>query len=384
MKKKLMALLLSGCMLLGILSGCAVNVANMGTANGEDIDVDKFNYYVQVALSQFQSENTDVVSLEDFEAFEKDGKSARDIVIDKAYDMVAQEALVKKLCEENDVTISEEEFNQLDSQVEQYYSMFGMSLDDMAASAGTTKEVLLEMQHNSLYSQRLQEKICPAEEGAEITEDQIKAKFESDYITAAHILFKTVDDSNNSLSDEEKAKKKQQAEDTLAKIRAGAAFEDFLDLNEDTAMNETGFYSFTKGTMVQEFEDAAFALKDGEVSDIVETTYGYHIIKRYDKNAKPEYYEAAKDEIKTALEEERDTPLQEAAQKKYDELIQSKLSEVTIERNESKLKKIDFKDFLKTQEELDKEAAENSSDDSSQSTEDSSTGESTQEDQSSN
>mgnify|MGYP003379888262 CR=1 FL=1 len=57
---------------------------------------------------------------------------------------------------------------------------------------------------------------------------------------------------------------------------------------------------------------------------------------------------------------------------------------MTIERNESKLKKIDFKDFLKTQEELDKEAEENSSDDSTQSTDDSSTESTGQEDQSSN
>ena len=80
-----------------------------------------------------------------------------------------------------------------------------------------------------------------------------------------------------------KAEAKAKAEEALAKINAG---EDFMSVvkeyNDDPGMDfygEDGYY-FTAGYMVKEYEDASFALEEGGVSGLVETTYGYHIIKR--------------------------------------------------------------------------------------------------------
>jgi len=74
---------------------------------------------------------------------------------------------------------------------------------------------------------------------------------------------------------------KAKAEEVLAKVKAG---EDFAALakqySQDTTASAGGDLGFFgKGKMVPEFETAAFALKEGEVSGLVKTVYGYHIIK---------------------------------------------------------------------------------------------------------
>lgn len=95
------------------------------------------------------------------------------------------------------------------------------------------------------------------------------------YICAKHILV---------LSTDENAK--QTAEELHKRAAAGENFDKLIELyGKDPGMtvNKNGYY-FTKGEMVEPFEKAAYELKPGEISGVVETTYGYHIIKRCEFN----------------------------------------------------------------------------------------------------
>ena len=102
-----------------------------------------------------------------------------------------------------------------------------------------------------------------------------------------HILLMTMDPITRSpLSAEQQKAKQKQADDLLKRIRNG---EDFASLakqySEDTASKENGgeLPEFPRGQMVPEFEAAAFSLTNNQVSDIVTSAYGYHIIKLLDK-----------------------------------------------------------------------------------------------------
>lgn len=74
---------------------------------------------------------------------------------------------------------------------------------------------------------------------------------------------------------------RKKAEEALAKIKSGTEFEDLIGsiYNEDVYMVSTPYY-FTRGEYDQVYEDAAFALEIGEVSDIVQTEDGFYILKR--------------------------------------------------------------------------------------------------------
>jgi peptidyl-prolyl cis-trans isomerase C len=109
------------------------------------------------------------------------------------------------------------------------------------------------------------------------------AKFEQpEMVRASHILLMTQDPkTNQELSQADKEAKHKTMEGLLKRARAG---EDFAKLakefSEDPGSKDKGGeYTFPRGQMMPEFETAAFALKTNEVSDIVTTQYGYHIIK---------------------------------------------------------------------------------------------------------
>lgn len=89
-----------------------------------------------------------------------------------------------------------------------------------------------------------------------------------------------------SLDEETVAAKRAQAEDLLSQLRAAddleAKFDELMNqYSEDSGLQSSpDGYTATPGEMVPEFEAAAFSLGFGEVSDIVESSYGYHIILR--------------------------------------------------------------------------------------------------------
>lgn len=166
------------------------------------------------------------------------------------------------------------------------------------------------------------------------TEKELKEYYEKNgtKVKAAHILLTTTDKNGKPLSPEKKAEIKKKADSLYKKAKNGADFKQLaIDNSQDpgSAQNGGDLGEFGKGQMVPEFEKAAFGLKEGEVSEPVETQFGYHIIK-LEKIIKSDF-DKSKAEMETALSQEK-------AQK----LAKSIIDSAKIQTNEENLKKIPF------------------------------------------
>jgi peptidyl-prolyl cis-trans isomerase C len=105
-------------------------------------------------------------------------------------------------------------------------------------------------------------------------------------VKARHILIKVKKDS----SEEERLLAKERAEDILKRIKSGEDFEKLVvEFSDDNATKSKGgsLGYIKKGMMVPDFEKVLFSLKPGEVSEVVKSRFGYHIIK-VDEKKEPE------------------------------------------------------------------------------------------------
>ena len=109
-------------------------------------------------------------------------------------------------------------------------------------------------------------------------------------------------------TEEEKQEIHKKMGEILSRAKGG---EDFAELaktySEDTGSKENGglYENFGRGQMVPPFEDASFSVPIGEISDIVETTYGYHIIKVIERKKETRPVEEVRAEIETQIRQKQ-------------------------------------------------------------------------------
>ena len=214
------------------------------------------------------------------------GISDWDYVQNYAATNCIQIAVVTQKAAELDVGLSDAD----QASLEQLFELFRSEEDfaDALAESFLTESYLRTQYEASALYENLYTTLfgedgenCPEEDVLQYIVDQ-------GYLYAKHILFSTVDDNNQPLDEATVARKRADAEAVLAQLKAcpdeerPALFDSLLEqYGEDPGMRSRpdGYY-FLPGTMVAEFEEAAKALALGQVSEIVETRYGYHILFR--------------------------------------------------------------------------------------------------------
>ena len=229
------------------------------------------------------------------------------------------------------------------------------ALDDLYNSNNITSEQFKEMLKNEgsdleAYKEVIRDQILVARirrsiigSGA-VKERSIRKyyrKNKKDYwvpekITASHIMLIK----ENGSSDKEIQLNKKKAEKILQQVQGGEEFSELAKkYSEDvSAHSGGGLGTIDRGTMMPEFENAAFNLKIGEVSKVVETANGFHIIKC--DNIIPGYvkeYKMVRSEIESILRSKK-------KKKKYEEwlkeLKKASFIEISLFQDEKKIKKV--------------------------------------------
>lgn len=215
--------------------------------------------------------------------------------------------------EEKGFTALDEDAQTIENQLSELATQFGgeEQLAKEFENLGITEEQYKNILQDSLIAERFTSKIVELGIFKEVTDEETLKFYNENFLRSQHILFATRDTATNAeLSEEEAAKKQQAAQDTLNKIKAGASFDKFLDLSDDPGLESspngytfvntktdafkdeqllTMFQQSGMPIMVEEFETTTANLKVGEISDIVKSEYGYHIIQRYELAADAEY-----------------------------------------------------------------------------------------------
>ena len=193
------------------------------------------------------------------------------------------------------LNVTEEDINEELNQIKEAYELTEDEdfLGFLAMQGFSDEQEFRELVKQHLVIQKI------ASEDAEITEETVREEYDAGKeVEASHILVEDF----------------ETAQEVIEKINAG---EDFAELagqySQDPGSGAAGgsLGYFERGRMVPEFEQAAFNLEVGEISEPVQSQFGYHIIKVTDRKPFEEDFEEVKDELEELLARRQARPLEE-------------------------------------------------------------------------
>lgn len=212
------------------------------------------------------------------------------------------------------------------SEAEFESAMRKMNLSEPAIKSQFKREMAIQQLIDEQFTQK-----------AAVSEDEIKTFYESrldsfkqpEQVRARHILMKVDPQADES----QRAEARKKLEMIQQKLQKGEDFEalakEYSEGPSSAKGGDLGY--FGRGQMAKPFEEAAFALRSGEVSDIVETKFGYHLIEVIDR----------KPETTVALEDVRGRIEQYLKQQKVQENVRMYVEDLKEEADVKRLLEID-------------------------------------------
>lgn len=263
-------------------------VARLGSA---DITADQLLYWLQREISGYLSQFGGQMTSLPWDTEMTEGVTFGQYMLDQALNDAVLHCILREMAGQESLTPDPSIASGVESD---YVNMVLQAEGDEGRVAHIywanllTKELYTTLNENSDLYNQLREKHFGEDSGHYPTDAEVNAYLEeTGQYRVKHILLSTTDENRQPLEDEAViAQKKATADDLLAQLRAAedpiALFDELMhQYSEDPGLesNPEG-YTTSKGEMVPVFEETSLALKVGEISEVVDSGLGYHIILR--------------------------------------------------------------------------------------------------------
>lgn len=275
--KKILALLMTALLCIGVLAGCGAveDTQTVAKVGNEVITAGELKYAITIvkmqSVGQLQGD-----AVEEFWSTEKDGKDAESYIREKAMELLLNIAAMAQAAKDNNLTVTAAE-------VDEEFETNQESYQQTISTYGTSEEALKAILRKQMLYNKYGERVLLSSERFNPSEEALKEYFANNFYKAQHILKMTVDQtSGQPLAQADIEAKKAEIDSLLAKAKGGADFKALMmEHSEDSGKEQSpDGYVFAEGTMVPEFYEGTVALAENAVSDVIESSYGYHIIKR--------------------------------------------------------------------------------------------------------
>ncbi len=308
-------IMLAVCALLAAC-GTTAKESTVLTVNGTPIGEWRFTF----TLNQIKIQAMNDQIIDDEQAFwnkaVSDGKTMRDLVVESAVKSLTREVVIDQMAKKESVALTTDDLGAIDGYIKAQKDQGGEAeFNQWLTDNDITEQQFKELYQTIFKEQKLYEKLS-----ADVTEQEM-LDYYNGMVRVKHILRITSDaETGLPLSQSEKDTVRSEMEAIYNNAASGTDFDELVaEHSEDPGSfsNPSGYLVGKNSGMVKAFEDASLALDMDELSPIIETEYGYHIIKRVEN---PESdFEPNKDAVKSAIVEN---------------LLASELDKATVDTND--------------------------------------------------
>ncbi|MFW5694892.1 MAG: peptidylprolyl isomerase [Alkalispirochaeta sp.] len=286
-------------------SGDPIEVSEaVARVNGELVSREEFDSVVESNIARYEAQSGESFNAEQRPQLER-----------QVLDGLIARTILEQESDRLDITVSDERFAEtLDQFKQQFPDELGYQTA-LEQQGFTEDEFEVELRRQMVIEQLIRAQVY---DQLEVSDEEMREFYDNnpqyfqqdDQVAARHIIFTT-----EGVEEDERAALQEELEEIRQEIVDGADFAEMAREHSQgpTASNGGDLGAFGRGQMVPEFENAAFDLEVGEISPVIETQFGYHIVQVTERiPAQAQSYEESQERIRQFLtEEQRNSGAQE-------------------------------------------------------------------------